>query len=88
MTPQQLIDVNVTRVAIDAAIDFTCHDDGDRIARESNTILRDVHVLRGLYFDIFFNYQIRCICFLQSLPYPFSSVPSGGGCGVPDAAQG
>ncbi|KAF2361050.1 Protein of unknown function DUF1397, partial [Trinorchestia longiramus] len=32
MTPQQLVDVNVTRRAIDAAIDFTCHDDGDRIA--------------------------------------------------------
>lgn len=32
MTPQQLTDVNVTRQAVDAAIDFTCHDDGDRIA--------------------------------------------------------
>ncbi|XP_018006859.1 uncharacterized protein LOC108664703 [Hyalella azteca] len=32
MTAQQLVDVNVTRRAVDAAINFTCHDDGDRIA--------------------------------------------------------
>lgn len=32
LTEQQLVDVNVTRKAIDAGIDFTCHDDGDRIA--------------------------------------------------------
>ena len=38
MTEDQLVGVNVTRRAINAAIDFTCHDDGDRIACKEGAV--------------------------------------------------